>query len=122
MIRDGTRFLGRVACSLGLLLAAQLAYAAGNCAFALEMEAQGVVLEQRCLNTGTTPDACMANPQRVNAAAAAPVPSSPDSPSSADAPRYGRGISLAAVEPRLPAGLAPGSPSPLYILFRRYLS
>jgi len=124
MIRNWRRLLGRTACSLGLLLAAQLAYAAEMCVSALGMEAPalGVAAQERCLSASPERDACIANPHRIDASVSMPTPLRPDSQPSADAPCYVRGISLATVQPRLATGLAPGSRSPFHILFRRYLS
>jgi hypothetical protein len=119
MIRSWQRWFGAVGV-LGLLLMAQLAVAGEACLTASGPEA--AAFREGCEGASTVPLTCSATVQRIDASTSMPTPLPPDSQPSADAPRYVRGISLATFQPRLATGLAPGSPSPLHILFRRYLS
>ena len=117
MIRSWQRWFGRAVGVFGLLFVAQLAAAGGACASSATGP-ERAFQEERC--EGASP-ACIATAQRVDASASL-ASSLPPSQASAAAPGDARGISLVTVQPRSPTGLAPGSPSPLYILFRRYLS
>lgn len=124
MIRNWRRLLGPVAFGLGLVLAAQLAYGAGGCASLRGMDgpAAGAAAQDRCMAVSAAGDVCVANPQPIDARAAAAVASPPDHQPSSDSPRHSRVVSSADLYPRSSTGLAPGFPSPLHILFRRYLS
>ena len=119
MICSWQRWFGRAVGVLGLLLMAQLAVACEPCVPASGPQA---AVFQGCEGASTVPLRCIATAHRIDASVSMPTPLPPDSQPSADVPRYVRGISIATVQPRLATGLAPGSPSPLYILFRRYLS
>lgn len=124
MTRSARLSFGWAITVLGLLLVAQLAHAGEVCFSALGLEGPGVraAFQDRCLNAGTAPDACIATPHRIDVAAAGAASLSPEPPPVAGGPEYPARNFRTIAEPRLPAGLAPASPSPVYILFRRYLS
>lgn len=109
---------------LGLLLVAQLAHAGEVCFSALGLEGPGVqaAFQDRCLNASAAPDACVATPHRISVGAAGAASLSPEPPPVAGGAENAASIFRVIAEPRLRAGLAPASPSPVYILFRRYLS
>ena len=116
-------WFGRAVSVLWFLLVTQLAYAGQTCVSPMDRDAadpQGI-MKGGCESPSTAP-VCVATPQRLDVTASAAASLSPDSPPGADVPRDVQATLVAAAEPRLSAGLAPGSPAPFYILFHRYLS
>ena len=124
MTRSWQRLFGRGVTVLALLLAAQLAHAGEACFSALGLEAPALqpTSQGRCLNASAAPDACIAAPQRIGVGAAGVAPLSPEPPPVVGGPETRAIVFRTACARLLPAGLAPASPSPVYILFRRYLS
>ena len=123
MNRSCQRWLSRASAVLGLLLVASLAHAGAACASTGGGEGPGLRAfgPERCL-TAIAPDVCIVVPQRIDDRVAAAASTSPEPLPAADGAHYRASIFRTVAEPRPLAGLAPASPVPVYILFRRYLS
>ena len=117
------RWLSRATALLGLLLVASLAHAGAACASMGGGEGPGLRAfgPDRCL-TAIAPDVCIVGPQRIDDRLAAVASASPEPLPAADGARYRASIFRTGAEPWPLMELAPASPVPVYILFRRYLS
>lgn len=124
MNRRWHRLFSRATAVLGLLLVASLAHAGSACVPAFGAEAPGLraVDQDPCLSASATLEACIVIPQRIDVRIAAAGPSSPEPPAAAGAAEHATGMFRTVAAQQSPAGLAPASPVPVYILLRRFLS
>lgn len=124
MTRNSQLSFGRAVSVLGLLFVAQLAHAGEMCFSSLGLAAPALqpASQDRCLDTRAKPDACVVSAQRIDVGVAAPASSSPEPLPAVGEAEHAARMFRTVAEPRLPHGLAHVSSSPVYLLFRRYLS
>lgn len=141
MTRSRQGLFGRAVCVLGLLLVSQLAYAgqlcfsvlglaqsldAGRARYAhapLDTSGLQAATAECCQAANLQPDPCIVSTPRIHGGALAAASASANTTlAGAEAPYYAGRTSFPALQQRSPAGLAPGFPPPLHILFGRYLS
>lgn len=109
---------GRLFCALALLFVAQFAYAS-LCAPEMDPCVSQAVSTQ-CVAAGFSPDLCAGQVQAAVCAthAASPSYGAPG----ADAPYHAPANAVFTLRQGPASGLPPGLPSPVHILFGRYLS
>lgn len=118
MTRNLHRWVGWIACALGLLLASQLVHAGSPCV-PLSSGVSHAVMQSPCATPGAANDDCVVGAPRIDAGATAPLP--PEIPAVMDAPNRQTAFVRARAEGSFFTGPAPGPRLPLHILFHRHL-